>query len=172
MDNNPNNMQNMSAQQPMPGPMPMQNMNMQQPMPGPMPKQYGSSVSIKSIILTVTSAIGSLSFFLPWVMGEYVRAYVNGTDIGASYRYMGYFTLILFTVSATIAATKIMDKLGLVSKICISAMSGIAAILSLVLVIIMTNEFEGYAVAGVGLYLCIIMGIASAAVSWIPIKGE
>lgn len=132
------------------------------------------SVSIKSIILTATNALGALCFFLPWVT---VTIYsesrsANATEIGNDYRYMGYFILILLVISSTIAAMKIANKLSLVPKICLSAISGLAALLSIIMIIIIFNDLHGYGSAGIGLWICAIAGIASAALPWIPIKGE
>ena len=185
MDNNPNNMQpsaspmpNMVAQQPATGmeTQPVQNVGTQQPIPAPVsiPNQSSSSLSIKGIILTITNALGAICFFLPWVTVSAlgISQSANGSEIGNNYRYMGYAVLILFVIAATLTGTKIMNKQSFIHKICVSVVSGIAALLSVILIIIIFNDLGGYGSAGIGLWLCAIVGAASAAIAWIPIKGE
>ena len=161
--------------QPLQPAQPMQPMQPIQPMQPAQPIQSQPvkspiSVSIKSIILTAVNAFGVICFFLPWAATK--RQSFNAAEIGADYRYMGYAILILLVISATIAGTRIMGKLSLIPKICISALSGIAALLAIILIIIIFNEFKGYASAGVGLWLCLITSVVTAALAWIPIKNE
>lgn len=174
MDNNPNNTQfsqepspNMDTQQPIQN-TPTQVTNFQQPTPNP----SNNTLSVKSIILVAINALGGICFFLPWATSKYLSVSANASELGEDYRYLGYTALILFTVTATIAAMKITGKLNLVLKICISAISGLAAILALTLTIILANVLNGAGSPGFGAFLSIILGAASAAVAWIPIRGE
>lgn len=183
MDNNPSNTQfpqdpspNMDTQQPIQDvgtQQPIQNTstqnaNIKQSAPNP----SNNTLSVKSIILTAINSLGGICFFLPWAVSKYSSISANASDFKEDYRYLGYTALILFTVAATIAAMKITGKLNLVSKICISAISGLAAVLALTLTIILANILDGAGSPGFGAFLSIILGAASAAVTWIPIRGE
>ncbi|MEE0888219.1 MAG: hypothetical protein U0L97_03345 [Candidatus Saccharimonadaceae bacterium] len=91
------------------------------------------------------------------------------TDV--NYGYLGLTTLIVLTVSATISALNSTHKFTPRHKIAISAISGIAAILALILTIKIANELSKYDVGvGAGLIILIISGVAAAISPWLPIK--
>ena len=112
---------------------PIQPMQPAQPIQS-QPMKSPISVSIKSIILTAVNAFSAICFFLPWIATK--RQSIDATRISGDYRYIGYIMLILLIISATIAGTRIMGKLSLIPKICISALSGIAALLAIILIVV------------------------------------
>lgn len=194
-------MENNSSNQPIPGPAPepiqstpAQPLPPQQPVqpapnqifsqPANAPQynnpqpQSTSSVSIKSIILAVVGVIGAISFFLPWlkVSSSIVQATVYGTDMHdlniGGLKILGYAIPILFVALVVFALINIMKKLNPTNKICLSAIGGLAALFSVVMVIVLLDRVQGYGSIAIGLYLSIIAGAAATALPWIPIKGQ
>jgi uncharacterized membrane protein len=87
-----------------------------------------------------------------------------------NYGYLGLTTLILLTVSATISALNSTHKFTEHHKISISVISGIAAILALILTVKIANEIGEYVGVGAGLIILIISGVVAAVSPWLPIK--
>lgn len=129
------------------------------------------SFSIKGIIATCANALGVICFFIPWVSAMSRSA--NGIETmsaDVNYGYLGLTTLILLTVSATISALNSTHKFTKHHKIAISVISGIAAILALILTVKIANEIGEYVGVGAGLIILIISGVVAAVSPWLPIK--
>lgn len=127
-----------------------------------------SKFSIKNTIASISGVVGVIGFFLPWFTA--LKNSANMTDIGDDYRYLGYFALILLVATSTIALTNISQKLNSLYKIIITTLSGISVLLTVIEMIIVLNETNGLVSVGIGLYLTIIGSLATAIISWIPIK--
>ena len=124
-----------------------------------------NQISIKSILTTVASAIGALGVFLPWATGAAfgISVTVSGTDGGD-----GWVILALLAVSVILAIVNIKKDFARGFQIGISISSIIAAIIALIKII---NTFgNAYITAGIGLYVIVIFGLASAVMPWMPIN--
>ena len=129
------------------------------------------SFSIKGIIATCANALGVICFFIPWVSA--MSGSANGVETmstDVNYGYLGLTTLILLTVSATISALNSTHKFTEHHKIAISVISGIAAILALILTVKIANEIGKYVGVSAGLIILIISGVVAAVSPWLPIK--
>lgn len=124
-----------------------------------------NQISIKSILTTVASVIGALGVFLPWATGAAfgISVTVSGTDGGD-----GWIVLALFVVSVILSIINIKKEFARGFQIGISISSVIAAIIALIKIV---NTFgNAYITAGIGLYVIVIFGLASAIMPWLPIN--
>ena len=140
------------------------------------PVQGTKSVSIKNILIIVAAALGAICFFLPWISVKSsflgISATATGAEITHNAKYLGYTMLILFIATIIVSSVNILKELNSTSKISVSVMGGLAALSAIIFIIIVLNDLQGYGSISFGLYLAIIMGIATAVLPWIPIKGQ
>lgn len=139
---------------------------------------------IKRIIIIVSSIIGAIATFLPWVtatvsgFGQNVSESVNGTEGD------GYITLVIFAVIAVIALIGINKQaLPMWGKVAVTILSVICLIVAIV---DMTNvsrlgidvsDFSAFGITAgtsvsIGLILLAIASIVNAVVAWLPLDKE
>ena len=134
-------------------------------------------LSLKNIIISAVALLGAIATFLPWavvtvsLLGISQSESISGIGEGAT---DGWFTLLAFVaiiVVSCIFITK--EDMHIGAKIGISVASLVPIGLGLYNIInVGSKSFGGLATAGagIGLWMVLILGIATAALPWIPFK--
>ena len=127
-------------------------------------------LSLKSIIISCVGLLGAIATFLPWATVSFlgVSMSTNGIAEGAS---DGWFTLIAFAAVIGLTCAFITkEDSPLWAKIVTSVVSLLPIVVGLYNIININTKTMGLGSAGIGLYMVLILGIATAALPWIPFK--
>lgn len=125
--------------------------------------------SLKNIIIACAALIGGIASFLPWATVSFLGVSISTNGVTETAH--GWFTLIAFVAIIGVAGYLITkEEMPMWAKATISALSAVAIGFSLFNIIDVNTNSAGLASAGIGLYLVLIAGIATAALPWVPIK--
>lgn len=125
-------------------------------------------LSIKNIIIIVAAAIGAIATFLPWATVSFLG--VSESVSGASGD--GWISFAIFLAIIVLTAIKFKNELPKGFKIAVTVLGVIALIIGIFEIANINGNSFGLGSAGIGVYIVIIAGIASAILPWLPIGGK